>query len=185
MHQTEQLESLSQDHTQGRTLKQACRITESTCFITWMCSGLRHSRDSMSHKPGTTHTSQHSCARRAEAEPAHCSILQDKQDPFPGCDHSSFPTLTPPAIPQPVRTQAFCYRPLWEIITLQFAPSDAAKSIQLKNALHRATERGPSTAGPGSSQFALQLHTEVLCIYSFPVLVGRDQPCLINLPCTS
>lgn len=51
--------------------------------------------------------------------------------------------------------------------------------------LHRATERESGTAGPGSSQFALQLHTAFLCIYSFSVLVGREQPCLINLPFTS
>lgn len=101
-----------------------------------MCSGLRHSRDGMSHKPDTTHTSKHSCTLRVKAEPAHCSILQDKQDQFPGCGHSSLPTLTPPAIPQPGRTRAFCCRPLWQIITLQCVPSDAAKSTQLKNASH-------------------------------------------------
>lgn len=130
----------SQDHTQGRILKHTCKNTYSACFVTWMCSGLRHSRAGMSHKPGTTHTPQHSCTLKAEAEPAHCSVLQDKHQ-FPGCGHSSFPTLTPPAIPQPGRTQALCCRPLCPMITLQFVPSEAAKSTQLKNASQSYRER--------------------------------------------
>lgn len=100
--------------------------------------------------------------------------------------------LWPQQLPHPDSTSnstawqdtGFCYRPLWEIITEQFVPSDAAKSIQLINAPLRATERTWHSRAR-QQPVCLQLHTAVLCIYSFSVLAGRDQPCLTHLPFTS
>lgn len=184
MQQTQQLESLSpcssQDHTQGRTLKHTCKNT-STCFISWMCSGLRHSRDGMSHNPGTTHTPQDSCT---VSWGTACPLLHS-----PG-QTGAISWLWPQQLPHPGSTSnstawqdtGFCYRPLWEIITVQFVPSNAAKSTQLKNAPHSELQREDLAQAAASlpCSYTLQfLHLFLFC-------VGWQTSALsINLPFTS
>lgn len=186
MQQT-QLESLSpcssQDHTQGRTWSTHLRIHavpvfEAGCAQGWGIPEMEWATSLAAH----THPS--TAALRAEQSLPTAPLSRTNRIHFQAVTTAA----SPPWLHLQFHSLAghrICYRPLWEIITVQFVPSDAAKSTQLKNAPHSELQR-EDLAQQGQAAASLPCNYTLQFLHLFLCRVGWQRSALsINLPFTS
>lgn len=145
-----------------------------------MCLG--HSRDGMSPKPDTTHSTA------AQSEGRACPLLHS-----PG-QTGSVSWLWPQQLPHPDSTSsstawhdtAFAIGHCGKQLLCNLFPQTQPRALSSKMLLSQSyREKIWHSRARQQPTGLAQLHTAFLCIYSISVLVGRDQPCLRNFPFTS